>query len=132
VRWLRHATFDSSDSLLTIVDIFLLLLIVMDLSRQMTDGLPVIRVQGDTDHSNGHVLREILFAHVNRGQFRLPLDMSECAHIGLFDVVGPHYEPGFGMFRDLQTASMSLARSNVKEVDTAPRTKRSTRKELVR
>ena len=53
----------------------------MKLTDTALDGLVVIAIEGDLDHSNIGVLNEVLAAHMSNGEYCLLLDLERCSYI---------------------------------------------------
>ncbi len=53
----------------------------MKLTDTTLDGLVVIAIEGDLDHSNIGVLNEVLDAHMSNGNYCLLVDLERCSYI---------------------------------------------------
>jgi anti-anti-sigma factor len=52
----------------------------VDITQRLLGSIPVVRVDGDLDRLNAPALEKVLRVHVNAGNHRMILDLSDCPY----------------------------------------------------
>jgi anti-anti-sigma factor len=53
----------------------------VDISQQLFDGIPIIRIAGDLERLGAPALDKVFRVHVGAGNHRMILDLSECGYV---------------------------------------------------